>query len=185
MPFSSANYCDESGRRDSNPRRRAPKARALPGCATPRESVLLQEVVVLAQPARYRRRLPSTRSIVGRARFDPAPYGRQIARFEGKCQRLRHVVTRRSRGRPLVKRLPQWRCRCVCRAAPRHERRMTRLSLRHALPTRLGCDSADEAARCHSEVGCHAMTGTRIRRAVRGGRESEIRRIEFGPRRRP
>jgi hypothetical protein len=27
-----------SGRRDSNPRRRAPKARALPGCATPRWS---------------------------------------------------------------------------------------------------------------------------------------------------
>src|SRR5688500_11456457 len=27
---------DKSGRRDSNPRPRAPKARALPGCATPR-----------------------------------------------------------------------------------------------------------------------------------------------------
>lgn len=29
-----------SGRRDSNPRQRAPKARALPGCATPRDDVL-------------------------------------------------------------------------------------------------------------------------------------------------
>jgi hypothetical protein len=36
VPLSSANLDDLSGRRDLNPRRRAPKARALPDCATPR-----------------------------------------------------------------------------------------------------------------------------------------------------
>ena len=41
-----------SGWRDSNPRQRAPKARALPGCATPREA----STIARSEPARDRNR---------------------------------------------------------------------------------------------------------------------------------